>query len=271
MALDARTTILPWVVLALAAAVYCGWALAPGSTLYQSVLTPPVLVGLGAGLKLVYLLSGALWAFGCRDLLERGNPARPAWTLLSVGLLAAFVGQLSYAPYQLTGRPAPFPSVGDLYFVLSYPFLITAFLIFLRACREVGFPMGSLGERVAIVAGVGLLAAAVGTPILRPVVLAEGPLLDRALTVIYPVLDLVLLVPIALLLRVALRLKGSHVGSVWALILGGLVFMCLGDAFFAYFSALGHEHLDPFIHATFILAYGLIAGGAHRQWQLLRS
>jgi len=47
--------------------------------------------------------------------------------------------------------------------------------------------------------------------------------------------------------------------------------MSLGDIFFAYFSALGHEHLDPFVHAPFILAYGLIAGGAHRQLQLLRS
>jgi hypothetical protein len=30
-------------------------------------------------------------------------------------------------------------------------------------------------------------------------------------------------------------------------------------------------HLDPFVHATFVLAYGLVAGGAHRQLRLLRS
>jgi hypothetical protein len=270
MTADARN-LLPWGVLAAAAAVYCGWALAPGSGLYQGALAPPTLLAVAAALKLVYLLAGAWWAFQCRDLLEADNPARPAWGLLSLGLLAMFVGQLSYAPYQLFGREASFPSVGDLYFVLAYPFLIAAFVVLLRAYRESGFPMGSLGERVAIVAGVGVLAAAVAIPILEPVVTSESPLLERILTVIYPVLDLVLLVPLALLLRVALRLRGSHVGSVWALVLGGLVFMCLGDIFFAYFSALGREHLDPFIHATFILAYGLIAGGAHRQLQLLRS
>jgi hypothetical protein len=32
------------------------------------------------------------------------NPARPAWALLSVGLLSSFVGQLSLAPYQLLGK-----------------------------------------------------------------------------------------------------------------------------------------------------------------------
>jgi hypothetical protein len=58
---------------------------------------------------------------------------------------------------------------------------------------------------------------------------------------------------------------------VWALVLGGLIFMCVGDLSFAYLSALGQQHRGPFVHATFILFYGLIAGGAHRQLQLLRS
>ena len=55
------------------------------------------------------------------------------------------------------------------------------------------------------------------------------------------------------------------------LLLGGIVFLCAGDIFFAYFQSLGEQHLDPFVHATFLLAYGLIAGGAHRQLQLLKS
>ena len=38
---------------------------------------------------------------------------------------------------------------------------------------------------------------------------------DRA----YPVLDLVLLLPLALLLRIALKLRGSHAGEVWVLCL----------------------------------------------------
>ena len=39
------------------------------------------------------------------------------------------------------------------------------------------------------------------------------------------------------------------------------MFLCCGDVFFAYFQALGSEHLDPFVHATYLLSYGLIAGG----------
>ena len=181
------------------------------------------------------------------------------------------MGQLCLAPFQVVRNETPFPSVADIYFLLSYPFLVAALLVLLHAYREAGFPIGSHGERAAIVAGVGVIAALVVLPVLRPVLGTAGPLLERVLTAAYPVLDLVLLVPLALLLRIALRLRGSHAGDVWALLLGGFVVLCIADIFFAYFQSLGEQHLDPFVHASFLLAYGLIAGGAHRQLQLLRT
>lgn len=261
----------PWVLLGLAVGLYAGWAAFPSSGLYAGALTPHRMLVLAAALKLVYLLAGTAWAFRCRDRLEVGNPARPAWFLLSLGLLATFVGQLSLAPLQLVRNETPFPSVADIYYLLSYPFLIAALLVFLNAYREAGFPLGSVAERAAILSGVGVLAAVVAVPILQPVAAVGGPLLERILTVAYPVLDLVLLLPLALLLRVALHLRGSHAGEVWVLLLSGFVFLCAGDICFAWFQSLGAQHLDPFVHATFILAYGLVAGGAYRQLQLLES
>ena len=41
MAATSRSNLIPWAVLAAAAVVYCGWALAPSSGLYTEVLTPP--------------------------------------------------------------------------------------------------------------------------------------------------------------------------------------------------------------------------------------
>jgi hypothetical protein len=259
-----------WIVVGLLVAVYLGWGLFSDAALYRETLTPRVLLALSSVAKLAILLAGALLAFACRDRLEEGNPARPAWALLSAGLFATLVGQMSLAPYQLFANRSPFPTVGDLYFVLSYPFFIAAFLVFLRAYQESGLPVGSRGERVAIVLGVGLLAGAV-IRMLRPVAAGGGELLDRILTLAYPMLDLVLLLPLALLLRIALRLRGSHAGAVWGLVLAGFVFLCFGDIFFAYFTALGQAHLDPYVHATYILSYALVAGGARRQLQLLEA
>jgi hypothetical protein len=265
------TRSLPWIAVGLAVALYVGWAVAPASAFYTAILGPHRLLALAAVFKLVYLLSGAVWAFGCRDRLELDNPARPAWFLLSLGLVSTFAGQLCLAPFQLVLGETPFPTPGDIYFVLAYPFFIAALLVFLHAYREAGFPIGSFAERAGLIAGVGVVAVVVAVPILKPVAATGGPLLERILNVAYPVLDLVLLVPLMLLLRIALRLRGSRAGEVWLLLLSGFVFLCAGDICFAYFQSLGELHLDPFVHATFILGYALIAGGAHRQLSILRS
>jgi hypothetical protein len=260
-----------WLVLVVLAAVYLGWGLAPESAIFRDTLTPHVLTGLASVAKMALLAVGALTAFACRDRLEPGNPARPAWALLSAGLFATLVGQMSLAPHQLVSGRTPFPSVGDLYYVLSYPFFIAAFLVFLRAYREAGLPIGSTAERVAILCAVGAVGALAAVYILRPVAAGGGELLDTILNVAYPLLDLVLLLPLALLLRIALRLRGSHVGAVWGELLAGFVFLSFGDMFFAYSTALGEQHLDAWIHGTLLLSYGLIAGGAHRQLELLQS
>ena len=79
-----------------------GWAVFPETTLYtRGADARTALLALAAVLKLVYLLTGAAWAFACRDRLEPDNPARPAWFLLSLGLLATFAGQLCLAPFQV--------------------------------------------------------------------------------------------------------------------------------------------------------------------------
>lgn len=254
-----------------AVAVFLAWGLFPEAAPFRASGSGHALLALASVIKLSLLLAGALVAFACRDRLEEGNPSRPAWALLSAGLFATLAGQLSLAPYQLVSGQTPFPSVGDLYYVLSYPFFIAAFLVFLRACREAGFPMGSAAERTAIVGVVGLLAVVLAVLVLRPVAAGGADLLERILNVAYPALDLVLLLPLALLLRIALRLGRSRVGLVWGELLAGFVFLCLSDMLFAYFTVLGQQHLDPYTHASYVLAYGLVAGGALQQLRLLKA
>jgi hypothetical protein len=260
---------LAWGAVCALVALYAAWGIFPAAGLFREVLTPRVLLALAAVAKLALLAGGALLAFACRDGLEPGNPARPAWALLSAGLFATLAGQASLAPYQLFANTTPFPTVADLFFVLSYPFFIAAFLVFLRAYQESGLPVGSRAERAAIVLGMGVVAGTVAAHVLEPVAAGGGELLDRILTLAYPALDLVLLLPLALLLRIAGRLRGSHAGAVWGLVLAGFVCLCFGDIFFAFFTALGEAHLDPYVHAGYILSYALIAGGARRQLDLL--
>lgn len=266
-----RFAVAAWVLLIAITGVYVAWGLVPDSTLYRDVLTPRVLLAIATVSKIFLLLGGALLAFACRDRLDEGNAARPAWALLSAGLFTTLAGQLCLTPYQLAAGETPFPSPADLFYLLSYPFLIAAFLVFLRAQHESGVSTSSLAERLATVAFVAVVGGMIVVRMLRPMAASGGEILDRMLSVAYPVLDLVLLMPLSLLLRMALRMRGSRVGGAWEMLLAGFILLAVGDISFAYFSALSALLLDPYVHATFVLSYALVAGGAYRQLRLLRS
>src|SRR4029434_11074416 len=100
--------------------------------------------------------------------------------------------------------------------------------------------------------------------VLRPVVLAEMPPMEKALSAAYPLLDLPLLVPLSLLLHTTWHFRGGSVATAWILVLTGFVFMCAGDVLFAYFTALGQTGLDPSVPGAYILFYGHIAGRARK-------
>jgi hypothetical protein len=47
--------------------------------------------------------------------------------------------------------------------------------------------------------------------------------------------------------------------------------MCAGDVLFAYLTALAQAGLDPFLHAAYIVSYGLVAAGVRRHLGLMLS
>lgn len=259
-------------VAALSAALFVGQVVLPQATAYRTVLAPHVLQVVGALSKLTFLLVATVFAWTSARVFEPGNPVRPAWRLLAAGILAFFLGQLTFAPYQLVlNRDPPFPSVADVFFMLAYPLFVAALFAFIRGYQEAGYPVGTPASRWGLAAAVAVAGAAAGYFVLRPVIAAPAPRLARILNVAYPVLDLVLLIPTALLTRITVALRGGAAWKIWAGLLGGFVFLCLGDVLFAYLSALGREGLDPLIHAMYILSYAMLARGILYQRELLRS
>lgn len=254
----------------LPAALFLGQTAFPRAGLYTADGYAAVAFALGSTVKPLLLLLGALWAWACTRRFESDNPIRPGWWRLSLGLTLLFAGQLVLAFYQLFLRvPIPFPSVADVFFVIAYPLLVAALVAFLRAYEVAGFPTGRKGERRAIGAAAVVLCVLVAAPVLSPVLAAEAPGIEKLLNVLYPVLDFVLLVPTAILLRLTLRFRGGPVGRIWLLLLLGFLFLCVGDVLFSYLSTLGQAALDPLVDAMYLLSYGSLAGGALMQRDVL--
>jgi hypothetical protein len=244
------------------ALLYLARLLAPTSALFRTILTDGVLIRVGGLTKLALLLVAWRFARGNAASLDAENPAARPWRLFSWGLLAFTLGQAVLTAYQVVTGTNPYPSLGDLFFILSYPLLIAATADFVAAYRRAGYPVGSTRQHVVLGLVVGLSAAAFGYRLLRPALAEPGPLLERLLNVAYPALDLAWLVPAVLLLRITFGFRGGRVFRAWSLVLAGIVAQCGGDILYAYFSGLGDTLLDPLLHAMYVLSYLFIALGA---------
>ena len=243
--------------------------LGPGA---KAMVPPALLLWVGSLVKLAFLGLASAWAFRASASFEAGDTARTAWRLLAAGFLCFFLGQLCLAPYQLfLGGTAPFPSVGDVFFVLGYPFLMSALFAFARAYKEAGYAGGTPAGRRMTVMGVALASALIAYPVLKPIVNAPASPAATFLNVAYPALDFLLLIPTALLIQTTLPFRGGEIGKAWITLLAGLLAMCMGDIAFAYFSALGQEALNPLLNAMYIVSYGLMARGVRRQQRLLAA
>jgi hypothetical protein len=243
------------------AALFVVYTFAGDTGLYRSALTYPTLVRAAAVCKLALLAFACVHSTLTFRKLDHANDARLPWLLLALALGGFTLGQAILSGHQLVFAKSPFPSPADAIFIAAYPALLASFVRFGRAYRRSGLPVGPVWQHVAIAASVLVAGALVAGPLLRPILQVPGTRLEHALNVAYPALDLVVLVPLAILVRIAWPFRGGAIFRAWALLLAGTVGMCAGDLFFAWFSMMDASHLDPLVHGSYLAAYACLAWG----------
>jgi hypothetical protein len=223
----------------------------------------------------IVLLGACVFAAGSSRRFETGSPVRAPWTLLAIGLFGFVVGEAIQAVYAaLWSTEPPFPSLSDVLFLAAYPLLVAAFVLFVRAYRLSGYPVGTRqGTFVSVCV---VLLTVVGCVLLAPVLRSVAPPLERAVSASSVVFDLVVLAPVLLLLRTTWPFRGGGVFKVWAGVLFGFLLTFAGDLLFAYFRAhpggvagLGGDQLNALSDVMFLLSYLAIARGTLHQLHLL--
>ena len=175
----------------------------PGAAFYRELFTLDARLYLGGLTKMAALGLGGWSALRARARFAAGNPARFAFGLLAAWLLCWTVAQACLAFYQWVLREStPFPSLADPLFVVGDLCLIAGLAWLLRAYLGSGLALGATGSYVALGGAVALLAGALGYVVLEPIARAGGTPLEVALNLSYPALDLLALVPSALLMRI---------------------------------------------------------------------
>ena len=155
---------------------------------------------------------------------HRPEPAIP-WFLFAVGLGFFLIGDLFFYYYKLVRHvPRPFPSTADAFYLLSYPLLIAGLLTLLRR-RVPGGDRAGLIDASMIATAAGLVAEVY---LIAPLLAGSGaPLIERVISVAYPLADVALL---AVALRVAIG-AGSRRPAYYLM---GLAVTCLLGADVAY-------------------------------------
>ncbi len=242
----------------------------PGAFLYTDASASHAIKLIGFFAMLGPLVTGAVYAIGAARRLEPGNRARPAWTLLS-GWLACFaLGEALLGVYpHVLGVALPVPSPGDGFFLAGYALLVLGLVSFVRVYMTSGLPLGRPLEPLLIGLVAAVVFAVIGFRVLSPVANTHHAAGESLVTLAYPVLDFVVLVPTTVLVRLTFRFQGGRVWRVWGSILAGFVSLAAADILFAYFDLAGMSWLDPLETVGFIAGYTLAALGAARQYALL--
>ncbi len=158
---------------------------------------------------------------------------RRGWLLLGTGMASFAIGEIYYSlAFGDTGNP-PIPSLADLFYLVYYPFVYAALVLFARERIERFSPSTWLDGAIAAVTTAAVIAAVLFEPIVSSA--TQGDAAAVATNLAYPVGDLILL---GIVIGIV-GLSGWRPGRAWLLLGLGLALMAAADITYLYGTADG--------------------------------
>ena len=197
--------------------------------------------------SLAYDLIGLTSVAAIMVAVRRHQPARPLiWWCFAAGQLLFVVGDVLYAVIDVVLHQSPFPSVADVFYLGGYPVLAVGLLILIRG-RISDRDRAGLIDAAIIATGLGLLS---WTFVMKPIATdASLSLLERLISLAYPLGDVLLLVMVA-------RLATSPGARTAAYRLLGLALVLLLGADIGYaVLALVSSYEGGLVDAGWLLSY----------------
>jgi two-component system, cell cycle response regulator len=187
--------------------------------------------------------------------IAMNRPARRLpWVLLAAGEGANLLGDLVGTVQRNVFHVDPYPSLADVCYLLAYPIIAVALVMFVRRRTP--------GSHTAAVIDASVISLALGLLwwlyLVRPLTTGEGSALEKAVSVAYPVMDMLV---IAIALRLTLGVGARTVS--FFLLVGSLVMTLLTDVVYALLSAANlYANTDTWLEWGWLTAYLLIGASA---------
>ena len=186
---------------------------------------------------------------------------RFGWTVLSVGLGFLLIGQLVIAFHQVILHEAvPYPSIGDLFFVMSYVFILWGLFSFCSTTYQSSIIPDRFFHFYWPAAFVMVSFGTFGYWILSPITeSSEG--LTLVLNLLYPIAGWIELAPCAVVFLMATRFRGGLLLYPWLLLTLGFACSLLADIFFSYLTSFSIAWVEPLVDVLYLASYLLIPAG----------
>jgi diguanylate cyclase (GGDEF)-like protein/PAS domain S-box-containing protein len=184
-----------------------------------------------AAADIIYLVVLASACFAVLFGAVRNRPPSPRpWTYLALGLTLTLCGETAWVFYDMLGQQ-PFPSIADVFYVAAYPAYALAVRGLLRERAPQRDAFALLDALIILVAATLLSWTFLMRPYLDD---ASLPMIDKVVSVAYPVLGLMLVAVLAPLLFA----MGSRSKALWGVALA-MCIQILTDAAWGWQSVNG--------------------------------
>jgi two-component system cell cycle sensor histidine kinase/response regulator CckA len=248
-----------WIVLTLAitALGYFVWVSAGGGASAHGALVSDLVTlpfGLGAS---ILALRTALRGRDARRVLT-------AWLVLGAAFLAFWLGDVLWFVADATQGTVPYPSWADVGYLAYYPLLLVGLLLLAKRTRNSVERLKFSLDAGAIFLGGGLLAWYF---VLLPAIRSATGGLGDAVTIAYPVGDLLLLLGVATLV-VRRHWLSSHRALV-ALMLG-LTLGFATDLMYGYFTIQGTYQSGGFVDGGYLASWVFLSLAAQLEFSASR-
>ena len=181
---------------------------------------------------------------------------RLPWLLVAIGQVLFVAGDvITYNYARFFGTDPPFPSIGDLFYLSVYPFLIAGILLLVRH-RSPGRDRTSLIDSLIVGIGVGTISWVF---LISPYVADSTlTLAEKLVAMAYPLMDLVLVT-----VAVRLAVGGGRRSTAFHLMMSSIAVLFVTDSIYSYIVLHGgYDNSTGYLEGGWGLFYLLWAAAA---------
>jgi len=198
-----------------------------------------------------------------------------AWLMILIGIISFFLAEITYGLLEVVlkvNMDETYPSTADYFWCFGYLPMFVGLFIMLIGYKKSGLPLGNPKLYIAIIGVFVLVSLIVGRYILIPMINdPELDLLTKTFYLLYPTLDLLLVIPAILLMYITSLFGGAIISKPWKYLTYGFIFFTIADLLYSYLDWLGLYGNGNFIEIAWNAAYLLIGLAGIYQKELVES